>query len=499
MLFRRLIGLALLVALGGCGIAENAATTPPTSASAAQAQPAQPTSAPTSASAAQATATPAAPPATQAPAPSPAAYPTAPPQPTAPPTAVPTAVPPLELTPQPVATIAHTPDAVELTFTQAAAGPELVQALADRQQDRLLVRDPSMERKLWLTDERGTILADVIADLARLERCNHPGGSLAPLGAWSPDGRYLAVLCEVLGPSERWSTSVLDTDSGTWHFPQPATASSIIYASWSPSAERLLLTLSAGFASTDAATLASWDVAAATAQPLVTITNANTDASIVWSHSGAQIALNGTLAGRTGLFVVDASDGSVTQIANEHHEPVGWSLDDQTVYTRRVFGPGRVQAVAVQSGSVSSIDSSDISAYAYTAALVPAPDQQQVLLTSTKLHLYAADATLLQSIPAEAGSEFKAAVWERDGGALIVALLRPSVGVTLWRYLLSADGRTLEQPQQIGDYPGNNILGLDLSPQGNLLLDLTGGYKVIRDSSGQELGYAPGTNGSWRP
>jgi dipeptidyl aminopeptidase/acylaminoacyl peptidase len=474
--------LALLIGCGGAPQGQMIPTTEPATAPAVE-----PTAAPTAAAAVRATATP---PPTELPAP----------------TIAPTWV---AATPAPPAATPLPPDPALAEALQGFAGYALLYTRADRS---LMLTDAD-KQQLWLTsDERF---------------CGRSNTALSQGGAWSADGRYVAIHCQddSLDPKlfvELLALNVLDTTTGQLRRVDIGTDTATgvrtdaLVAYWAPADPRLLIAFDrVSRSGENVQHVYGWsifDAATGTLQELIAFDpQAGLNSNAAWSPDGAQVALVGQRAGelRSGVYLVGA-DGSAARALklddvasfSGFSGAIAWAADSRSLFVNRQLLSAtntytyQLLRVDMQSGTaevladdlVEPLDVRWSQDGRWFAFKTYATADRTIVAWS----LYRADGSFVRSYSSEPVRSVEELVW-LDDGRVALAVNRVNFGVEL--VIADADGTE----QVVASRPGAVAHTIAVAPDDSLFAIGVANQIVIFDAQGNVRLELDGTIQGWRP
>lgn len=503
MRLRRLGCIVVLVAmLAGCGGAPLAQVTPNVT----------PVNAPTTAAAAS---PPGPPTPTVVATPQPATAPPATPVATRVAPTVATAEPPTEALPPP------TPDAPLSQALRRYEGNALLYTRPDR---FLMLRDAD-GRQLWLTaDERF---------------CGRENSAYSQGGAWSTDGRYVAISCQDDGFDSKLlvelaTVNILDVETSKMRRVEAGSSEArgirvdAGAALWAPHAPRLLIyTERVIVTGTDSQYFYGWSVVDAATGAVKELISFDAEGGsypdAAWSPDGSQMAVIGRRLGEqhSGVYLVNI-DGSAARrlklddVASFYgfSGSLAWSPDGRSLLLNRQLNPSpdvytfQALLVDVKSGRANVLaDNPDTTPRAHWS-----PDGKWFLLskyatgdrTIVAWSLYQADGTLIRSFSSDPARSVEDIVWLPDGKRLAFAVNRVNFGVEV----VLADLGGVEQvvatrpwafAHRIAVAPDSSLLALELDEPGRAQTDIVDRHGIILDLQGRTRSEFDGRIWGWRP
>jgi dipeptidyl aminopeptidase/acylaminoacyl peptidase len=356
-------------------------------------------------------------------------------------------------------------------------------ALLYTRPDRFLMLTNADKRQLWLTaDERF---------------CGRSNSALSQSGAWSADGRYVAIHCQddSLDPKlfvELFAVNVLDITTGQLRRVDIGTdvARGIrvdaLAAKWAPAGPRLLLAFDrVSQSGDDVQQVYGWsifEVDSGALRELITFdpeSGLNTEAA--WSPDGTQVAVSGQRAGEPhpAIYLVGA-DGSAARALKlddvasfaGFSGAIVWAADGRSLFVNRQLLSAtdtytyQLLQVDVQNGSpkvliddlVDPLNvrwSPDGRWYAYKTYVTA--DR-----TIVAWSLHQADGTLVRTFSSDPTRSVENVAWTPDG-RLVFAVNRVNFGAEV--VLADVDG----QEQVIAGYPWAFAHQIAAAPDGSLV------------------------------
>jgi hypothetical protein len=333
-------------------------------------------------------------------------------------------------------------------------------------------------------------------------------------GAWSHDGRFLAMICEYQNLSD---VAILDLQTGLARRPDATGAAPVTWRytnGWSPNDDILLISTVVG----ENSRVSAVDATAADAHEQVLLEVNAHDSLLLraaWSPDGTQIAIytgNGAhgTPGSSELFLINA-DGSnrrrfAPQVAGDQCHGVEWSRDGRFIYITAGAGIYCTQ-VSVDNGAQKYLNyvngdqsphwSPDGTQYAIREW---PPGQiasaQATALVEARPHwsLYRADGTLIHAFADTPDDEVLDVAWMPDSRRLIVLAKRTDAEVEV--IAVDPPGRQTS----IATYATHERAGrLAVAPDGDLIAINVGARIVIIDTHGQQQAELEGQIVGWRP
>jgi Tol biopolymer transport system component len=376
------------------------------------------------------------------------------------------------------------------------------------------------DRFLRLTDATGSQFLWLSASESV---CNRLNSSLSQTAAWSPDGRYIAVMCEgSTDGRETWYTSVLDTQGGETRRLNPNDRDNTLIRTehdpWSPNGSQLLIVTQEYPETTDATVSTNprdvWAVAdAATGNitPLAAFEAGQTTAA-AWSPDGTQVALYGKRVGEEAWDMVlvnaDGSNQRRLPLAEDSQVagfggPLAWGGDGSFLLLTRQLStpPNTFQALRYD------IDSNTTTVIAdgmeEKARFRMSPDGQSYAvgvpigdsLAKLDWRIFNADGTPAAALPADTGRDDLDLAWAGES-RFVLASVRPGFGTEL--YTGDAATGSMQLFARFADIV-TTVDSLQLAPDGTTLVYLAPVGNAILDSQGNLQALLAGRAWGWRP
>jgi dipeptidyl aminopeptidase/acylaminoacyl peptidase len=442
---------------------------------------------------------------------------TATPQPTNVP--VPTAVP----TNAPVPTAATSPVSPAETPPPPTPDAPLGEALRRFDSNALLYTLPDRflmlahpdGRHLWLTaDER---------------YCGRSNTALSQSGAWSVDGRYVAITCQDDEFASKLlvelaTVNILDLETGKIHRVEVGSSEEhgvrvdAGAGPWSPAAPRLLVYMyrvNVNEADSQYSYRNGWalyDASTGTVRELITFDpEGGSYGDAAWSPDGSQVAVIGQRAGdqRADAYLINADGSGVSRLKLNgvtsfygFAGPIVWSTDGQSLLLTRELRPSadafvfQMLRVDVKSGNtiVLADKLSDLPAARWS------PNGRWFLLkkyatadrTIVAWSLYKADGTLVRTFSSEPVRSVEDLAWLADG-RLAFAVNRVNFGVEL--VIADVSGKE----QVAATRPGAFAHKIAVAPDDSLFAIQLDDRIVVFDAQGALRSELDGTLQGWRP
>jgi dipeptidyl aminopeptidase/acylaminoacyl peptidase len=424
------------------------------------------------------------------------------PAPTIAPTLVAATFEPFIATPAP-------PDPVLAEALQGFAGNALLYTRADRS---LMLTDAD-KQQLWLTtDERF---------------CGRSNTAMSQGGAWSADGRYVAIHCQndSLDPTlflELFTLNVLDTTTGQLRRVElgtdvvRGTRVDALAAKWAPAGQRLLIAFDRVSRSGDNVQhVYGWsifDAATGAVRELITFDAEGGLSSIAaWSPDGTVVAVAGQRTGapRPAVYLVGADGSAPRELKlddvasfSRFSGAIVWAPDGRSLFANREL----LSATNTLTYQLLRVDVQSEAAKVLADDLVGplevrwSPDGRWFAFktyatadrTIVAWSLYQADGTFVRSYSSEPVRSVEDLAWLADG-RLALAVNRVNFGVEL--VIADTDGKE----QVVASRPGAVAHTLAVAPDDSLFAIGIANQIVIFDAQGNVRFELDGMIQGWRP
>lgn len=388
-------------------------------------------------------------------------------------------------------------------------------ALLYTRPDRFLMLNDSTGRTLWLTSDE--------------QFCGRSNTAMTQSGAWSADGRYVAIACQDDSASSKVSVElamvhVLDMASGTQrrvavgHDDARGVRVDAYAGPWSPVAPQLLvftyqITVTET-ASRSMSDLRVYDVATDTTTQLVAFDpEAYITQGAQWSPDGTQVAFMNKQPDdqAPSIYVIDADGSNLRRVpleasveyASLDTHVLEWSPDGTALFVNRAPSSASDtfmwQLVRVDSAS-------GVQHVVAEGARGPvdvrwSPDGQWFVAgpqttqdgTLAGWSLHRADDTLAQTFSSDSQRSIEDAAWMPDSQQLVLAINRVNFGAEV--ALADTDGAE----QVIARLPWLRARQIAVAPAGTLLAVAFEDRGFVLDLQGNLLSEFSGQIHGWRP